>query len=358
MPRRASRWATSRSRSSTRRSAGSRRPAPPGRRRAATGASTSSSPPCALTAPAGELSTLKTPHTAAGPSLRELVLGSEGALGVITQVTARVRPVPERRRYEAWMAADFASGAEIVRALAQSRSLPDVVRVSDEAETRISLAMSGTGGGKRALLGGYLRLRRRDHGCDRDLRLGGRGRGRGAAPGDRDSDPALRRRGRTRQRTRQGLGARPLRRPLPARRAHGPRLPGGDTRERRTNGASCSTFTTRFGRRSDPRSRPRAPTGWSCATSRTRTRTGRRSTSPSSPPADRARSSSNGAPRRRPHREAIVEAGGTITHHHGVGRDHVPYMRAEIGELGIDALRAVKERLDPAGIMNPGKLLP
>ena len=56
--------------------------------------------------------------------------------------------------------------------------------------------------------------------------------------------------------------------------------------------------------------------------------------------------------------EAIVEAGGTITHHHAVGRDHVPYMRAEIGELGIEALRAVKERLDPAGIMNPGKLLP
>ncbi len=49
---------------------------------------------------------------------------------------------------------------------------------------------------------------------------------------------------------------------------------------------------------------------------------------------------------------------GTITHHHAVGRDHAPYMTAEIGELGIDALRAVKERLDPAGIMNPGKLLP
>jgi alkyldihydroxyacetonephosphate synthase len=56
--------------------------------------------------------------------------------------------------------------------------------------------------------------------------------------------------------------------------------------------------------------------------------------------------------------EAIVDAGGTITHHHGVGRDHLPYMRREIGELGIEALRAVKERLDPAGIMNPGKLVP
>jgi alkyldihydroxyacetonephosphate synthase len=56
--------------------------------------------------------------------------------------------------------------------------------------------------------------------------------------------------------------------------------------------------------------------------------------------------------------EAIVAAEGTITHHHAVGRDHAPYMQAEIGELGIEALRAVKERLDPAGIMNPGKLLP
>ena len=56
--------------------------------------------------------------------------------------------------------------------------------------------------------------------------------------------------------------------------------------------------------------------------------------------------------------EAIVAAEGTITHHHAVGRDHAPYMAAEVGELGLDALRAVKERLDPAGIMNPGKLLP
>ncbi len=56
--------------------------------------------------------------------------------------------------------------------------------------------------------------------------------------------------------------------------------------------------------------------------------------------------------------EAIVSCGATITHHHAVGRDHAPYMEVEVGELGLEALRAVKERLDPAGIMNPGKLLP
>jgi alkyldihydroxyacetonephosphate synthase len=55
--------------------------------------------------------------------------------------------------------------------------------------------------------------------------------------------------------------------------------------------------------------------------------------------------------------EAIVAAEGTITHHHAVGRDHVPYMEAEVGALGLDVLRAAKERLDPAGILNPGKLI-
>ena len=55
--------------------------------------------------------------------------------------------------------------------------------------------------------------------------------------------------------------------------------------------------------------------------------------------------------------EAIVASGGTITHHHAVGRDHAPYMEAEIGSTGLDVLRSVKEQLDPTGIMNPGKLL-
>jgi alkyldihydroxyacetonephosphate synthase len=55
--------------------------------------------------------------------------------------------------------------------------------------------------------------------------------------------------------------------------------------------------------------------------------------------------------------EAIVRTGGTITHHHAIGRDHLPYIRDEIGELGVEAIAAVKARLDPAGIMNPGKLL-
>ena len=310
-----------------------------------------------LTSPAGALSTLKTPHTAAGPSLRELALGSEGALGVITQVTARVRPVPERRRYDAWMASDFGSGADIIRALAQSQSLPDVVRVSDEAETRTSLAMSGTGGGKRALLGGYLRLRRRDHGSI--VICGWEG----------EPETVERRRSVAARILRSGgaaaLGG------SPGRAWERGRYDGPYLRDELMDlGYMVETLETshEWSELQHLYEEVRAAIGTALAAQGTH---GLVMCHLSHAYPDGASLYFTFIAPRRPGAEleqwraaktaaseAIVDAGGTITHHHGVGRDHVPYMRAEIGELGIDALRAVKERLDPAGIMNPGKLLP
>ncbi len=54
---------------------------------------------------------------------------------------------------------------------------------------------------------------------------------------------------------------------------------------------------------------------------------------------------------------AILEAGASITHHHGVGRDHREALAGEIGALGVRTLQAVKRELDPAGILNPGVLI-
>ena len=56
--------------------------------------------------------------------------------------------------------------------------------------------------------------------------------------------------------------------------------------------------------------------------------------------------------------EAMMRNGGTITHHHAVGADHRPWMRDEVGDLGVELLKSVKATLDPAGILNPGKLIP
>ena len=85
--------------------------------------------------PAGELATLAVPATAAGPSLKQLVIGSEGTLGVITSVGLRVFPRPAAQRYEGWFVHSFAEGADVLRRLVQAGIEPDVARLSDEAET-------------------------------------------------------------------------------------------------------------------------------------------------------------------------------------------------------------------------------
>ena len=55
--------------------------------------------------------------------------------------------------------------------------------------------------------------------------------------------------------------------------------------------------------------------------------------------------------------KAILAHGGTISHQHGVGADHLPYLEAEKGELGMQALATLARTFDPERIMNPGKLI-
>ena len=56
--------------------------------------------------------------------------------------------------------------------------------------------------------------------------------------------------------------------------------------------------------------------------------------------------------------DALIAAGGTITHHHAVGRDHMPWYEAQRPALFGTALAAAKRALDPGGVLNPGVLLP
>jgi alkyldihydroxyacetonephosphate synthase len=310
-----------------------------------------------LIAPAGEMQTLETPHSAAGPALRELIVGSEGVLGVIPEVTVRVRPEPAVRRYEAWMAPSFESGAEIVRAMAQGPGLPDVVRVSDEEETQGSLALSGPRGLAGTLFGAYLGVRKRRRGCLTIVGFEG------------EEESVARRRALAVRELRAGAATylgQAAGRSWEHGRYQGPYL--RDTLMEK--GAMVETLETshtwsRLGelheavaaaihRSLDGQGTPGlvfchlshayADGASLYFTFIARSRHGEE--------LEQWRQVKRAAS------EAIVACGATITHHHAVGRDHAPYMEAEVGETGIDVLRAVKEQLDPTGIMNPGKLLP
>jgi alkyldihydroxyacetonephosphate synthase len=310
-----------------------------------------------LIAPAGELRTLDVPHTAAGPSLRELALGSEGVFGVIPEVAVRVRPAPAVRRYEAWVAESFEAGAEIVRALAQGPGLPDVIRVSDEEETAISLALSGPRGIAAAAFNRYLGLRRRRSGCLVIVGIEG------------DEESVARRRALAVRALRRGGGAY-LGQGAGRSWEHG-RFQGPYLRDALMDmGAMVETLETAhtWSGLGDLHDAVAAAIRSALAAQGT---PGLAFCHLSHAYADgaslyftfvaRARQGAEleqWAAVKRAASEAIVAAGGTITHHHAVGRDHAPYMDAEVGTTGLDVLRAVKQQLDPAGIMNPGKLFP
>ncbi len=310
-----------------------------------------------LIAPAGEMRTLETPHTAAGPALREVIVGSEGVLGVIPEATVRIRPKPRVRRYEAWIAESFDAGAEIVRAMAQGPGLPDVVRISDEEETRVSLALSGPKGVAGTIFGGYLGLRGKRDGCLIVIGLEG------------DEESVARRRALAVRALRVG-GAAYLGQGAGKSWEHG-RFEGPYLRDALMDaGALVETLETshtwaRLGELHtavgtairDTLAAQGTPGIVMCHLSHAYA-DGASLYFTFIARARRGEEVEQWRAVKRAACEAIVATGGTITHHHAVGRDHAPYMEAEVGETGLEVLRAVKERLDPAGIMNPGKLIP
>ncbi|MBN6054404.1 FAD-binding oxidoreductase [Nonomuraea sp. RK-328] len=287
--------------------------------------------------PTGTLELGRAPRSAAGPDLRHLLLGSEGALGVITSLRLRVRPVPAEKVYEGWRFPTFREGAAALRALAQDGPLPTVLRLSDETETMVGLARPdalGGGGAGCLVIAGYegasvaaaragagAVLAR--HGGEPLGEEPGRAweRGRFSAPYLRDSLLAA---GATVETLETACFWSGLPRLYDAVRlallgALGSPLVMCHVSHVYETGASLY-FTVVTAQDGDPVKQ------WAEA--------------------------------KRATLEAIAGAGGTVSHHHGVGRDHREAYADELGPVGVEALRAVKARLDPRGVLNPGVLVP
>ncbi len=292
----------------------------------------------------------RAPGTAAGPDLREVFLGSEGSFGVITEVAVRVRPLPEKRVYEGLMFPSFAAGKRAFRKLAQDRVPADAMRLSDADESAVNLAMSGIAGltkqafdrytAWRKVAGGCLAIvgwegpadmvkARRAHAHKVFGQFGGVGLGAGVGRSwekNRFAAPYLRD---------DLLDAGYLVETLETanewsqldatydavhaalRGALGEPLIGTHLSHIYPTGASLY-FTVITPLAGDPVAQWRA-----------------------------AKMAAT---------QALVDTDATITHHHSVGRDHAPWLPAEIGESGMDLLRAIKSHLDPDGLMNPGVL--
>jgi alkyldihydroxyacetonephosphate synthase len=308
-----------------------------------------------LATPSGVLELGHPPASAAGPDLLGLALGSEGTLGVITELTLRVRPQPSSCSYEGWSFRTWPAGLAALQRLARHDLLPDIVRLSDRDETRANLLMAA-GTGARALRG---TLKTRGHGEGCLLVLGWEGlpalvraRTKAAASLLRE-DGAIRLGHRVAESWKSHRFAAPyLRDRL---------MDAGLLVETLETAATWTALPTvydtvrralreslgRDGRR--PLIMSHVSHGYPTGASLYVTVLADR---------DDDLPIQQWLTAKRAATDALLSAGGTLTHHHAVGADHRPWMEREIGPLGVEVLRAVKERLDPQGICNPGVLLP
>ncbi len=225
------------------------------------------------------------PASAAGPDLRELVVGSEGTLGVITEATLRVRPLPAPAPLRGLVVPRRSRRAPRRCARSSRRDAsPDVARLSDEEETRLTMALASSGVAAERLGRRYLRARGHERGCSRSSA------GRATAD-ERRAPPRPHRRSCCAPRRRVALGTRPGRAWQRGRFA-APYL-RDDLLDRGVMVETLETATTwtqparalrrrrrRPARRADG---PRHAARSSSATSPTSTRRAPRCTSPSSP---------------------------------------------------------------------------
>lgn len=303
--------------------------------------------------PTGTLELGRSPKNAAGPDLRQLFLGSEGVLGVITEVTMHVVPQPEARLYEAYRLPDFASGTTAVRRLCQEGALPTVLRLSDELETFVTGGQSSAPGdaldqGEAAAdappAGGCLLLTGFEGGSDQVAATRARAASILAEAGGEALGPEL------------GEGWLEHRFDAPYLRDQ--LLDAGVLTETFETVTEWSKLGALYEELKTVVADSLAGVGnalvW-CHISHVYPTGASLYFTVAAPlgedPLARWLAAKQAAG------DTIARHAASITHHHAVGRDHAPWMPDEIGQGGVAVLAAVKAQVDPVGILNPGKLI-
>ena len=310
--------------------------------------------------PTGEITTRPFPNSAAGPDLNHVIAGSEGVLGVITEATVRLHAVPEQRDYRAYLFRDQPSGLEAVRAMVQGGVGVSMLRLSDPDETRFLTTFSSIGK-PRGRLQDVVEsgLARAGYGEPCLLLVGVEGdRARvsfnvarsTAVCAQHGGIPLGAGKGRSWYENRFRMPF--LREPLLDRGM------GVDTLETSTTWSSIDQLYAAV--RDALQQEIRAITGKDgivmCHVSHSYA-TGASLYFTYVWPMTEGEELAQWWRIKRAASDAIANNDGTISHHHGVGVDHAPWLAGEKGDGVMTLLQAMRDAVDPHGVMNPGKLV-
>ena len=314
--------------------------------------------------PAGILATRPVPASSTGPSVREMILGSEGRLGIITEATVHVHRIPEKRQIYGYLFPDWTRSLLAMTAIAESDAAPSVTRVSDAAETRFSFATKKHEGlaarTKSALSKFYLqRVKRFDVQRMCLSFIGYEGSEEHVSIQKRLVDDIVARHGGLCV----GMGPGKL---YDQKKFDTPYIRDflldrgalADVSETAAPWSRLETLSTGVISRAENAFAQIGVKGYiMCHLAHSYHSGACLYFTFAFRPSDDARLLEQYDVVKRAIQQAFIDLGGTLSHHHAVGVEHAPWMSEDISPVGVSMIRSLLDGVDPGHNFNPGKIV-
>jgi alkyldihydroxyacetonephosphate synthase len=313
--------------------------------------------------PEGTLQTRVVPKSSNGIDVNHLCIGSEGTLGVITEATMRVHALPESRQVRGYLFPEFEGGIEAMQECARQECMPAMVRLNDPDKTALSLAFRPPSSGFTNMAGSLFKTYLRAKGFAQPktclMLTAFEGVSHGVTRHLRQAEAIYKKCGAVSLGAGAGKSFEATKYDFPHIRDFLlDRNVTTDVSETATVWSNIATLyqdTIAVLRAEISKSGVRPWVGchishtYPCGASLYFTFGFRQQPGHEMEQYLRVK---------RAVQQSFIDRGATLSHHHAVGTEHLPWLVADISTVGVQAVSAIKQGIDPANIMNPGRLLP
>jgi alkyldihydroxyacetonephosphate synthase len=317
-----------------------------------------------MVTPSGTIVTRTVPNTSNGIDVRSLCVGSEGILGVITEVTVQVHRVPEYKMFEGWLFPDFESGIHAIHECMRHGTMPVITRLNDPGKTALSAAFKKV---ESPLKQKISRAMKWYLGKIKGIDFTKCCMMTTAYEGDydtfhmqrRESAHVFRKHGGVNLGEGPGNSFKEAKYDFPHVRDYlMDRGVMGDVSETSTTWDNLHNLYTKTLANIQKAIRDTGADPWVGCHISHNYHTGASLYFTFGCRQIEGREMDQYLYIKKAAEDSFLQNGGTVSHHHAVGTEHLPWIEADLSPTGLKAVRAIKDGLDPKSVMNPGKILP